>query len=71
MINKEKETMIPKEWNRGDKVMVYEDPITRQKEEGMATIIGKADHGDQYYKVRFDSEPENTYYRFIIKKEGK
>lgn len=53
----------------GDRVMVYEDPYTGEKEEGSATIAGRMeDFGDRWYcKVRFDNEPENTYQRFIIK----
>ena len=63
--NRTEGTMKKPTLANGTRVMVYEDPVTRKKPEGMATIVGKVDHGDQYYEVRFDSEPESTYHRFI------
>jgi len=44
----------------GDKVMIYEDPITRQKPEGIATLVEnyKPDIGDglSIWVVRFKDD---------------
>jgi len=39
----------------GAEVMIFEDPVTRQKEEGRAIILEEHDI-DDYYRVRFLSD---------------
>ena len=49
---------------QGDKVMIYEDPITRQKPEGTATLLEeyKPDIGDglSIWVVRFEDDGYTT-----------
>lgn len=49
---------------KGDRVMIYEDPITRQHPEGPAILIKKIE-GD-YWKVSFINEPGKTYERTVL-----
>lgn len=55
--------------NKGDKVMIYEDPITEKKEEGWATLVKPVNRdfggGLERWDVRFDNEPEQTFERTI------
>ena len=52
----------------GDKVTIYQDPITKQKEEGKATLVKflskDDDFGTEDWEVGFDNEVE-TYTRTI------
>ena len=53
----------------GSKLTIYQDPYTRQKEEGRATItkiISESEH-EIHLKVRFEDEPEVEYPRVIAK----
>jgi len=56
---------------KGDTVMIYEDPWTCKKEEGQAKLIQRwDDHGDvEYWEVRFISDGAQVN-RFIKKKGG-
>jgi hypothetical protein len=53
----------------GQKVMVYEDPVTKTDEEGVATLIElyRRDCGDglELWVVRFDDEPDRTFTRTV------
>jgi hypothetical protein len=53
----------------GDKVPVYQDPITRQDLEGEAQLVElyRPDEGDglSMWWVEFDDEPGQTYMRTI------
>lgn len=44
--------------DKGDKVMIYEDPATQKREEGMATLVKKrywrSAHGSERWTVRFE-----------------
>ena len=54
----------------GDRVMVYEDPLTREREEGAARVVRVLKNcRDQWYcDVHFDIDDESeTYPRFIGK----
>lgn len=57
---------------KGDKVRIFEDPITRQKPEGMATLIKLEFVSDsvpraERWRVRFEGdEPNETYSRTIF-----
>ena len=54
----------------GDRVIVYEDPLTREREEGSARVVGRIeDKGNRWYcDVRFDGDDESEIYpRFIGK----
>jgi len=56
------------EMKKGDKVMIYEDPITQLKPEGMATLTTRlSSDGDrrQRWRVVFDAEPDAKYDRNI------
>ena len=53
----------------GDRVMIYEDPLTKKKQEGMATLmeLQACDPGDgrlEYWLVHFDGD-KGYYYRTI------
>lgn len=55
---------------KGDKVMIYEDPITEQKPEGVATLIKELSRDTGYglscWEVRFDGDdPSETFGRSI------
>lgn len=58
----------------GDKVMVYEDPYTQEKEEGAAVLVKHISSNDtdsmERWTVRFDMEPDGVYERFIAKAKG-
>ena len=52
----------------GNKVRVYQDPITRQEFEGVATIKSfRSQHkeGQSYCNVEFDEEPGQTFQRWV------
>jgi hypothetical protein len=53
----------------GDVVMIYEDPITKQKPEGAATLAEQVreDDGDglSMWAVKFIDEPLSEYIRTI------
>lgn len=48
---------------RGDRVMIYEDPVTCEKKEGIATLVRQlnTDDGDGFerWEVIFDNEHES------------
>ena len=44
--------------------MIYDDPITQLKPEGVADIVRLLDTED-YYEVRFVADPNTTHPRFI------
>ncbi len=49
----------------GDYVAIYQQPITKEKFEGMATIVNTTST-EHYYEVLFDGDgPNDTIYRFI------
>jgi len=52
------------------KIMIYEDPYTREHLEGKATIIkdlGIDEHGLHHYQVHFDDdEPGQNVERFVV-----
>ena len=60
----------------GDKVMVYQDPITERKPEGRAALMLLEDENCgtyddrllQRWLVRFETEPESTYVRTVTMK---
>jgi hypothetical protein len=51
----------------GDRVMIYEKPLTREKPEGMATLVELVSYEPEpdreTWLVRFDGEDPNTLYR--------
>jgi hypothetical protein len=49
---------------RGDRVMIYEDPITKQHPEGPAVLIKKLNR--EYWKVALINEPDRTYERKVV-----
>jgi hypothetical protein len=52
-------------FNLGDRVRIYQmNPNRGLMFEGMASIVELAD-ADEYYEVRFDNEPDETYQRFV------
>lgn len=56
----------------GDKIRVYEDPITRLKAEGIARLIEpvKQDNGDlSIWIVEFAREPGEYYQRTVNKND--
>jgi hypothetical protein len=49
----------------GDRVRIYQmHPSRGLMYEGMASVVGLED-ADEYYLVRFDNEPDETYQRFV------
>ena len=60
----------------GDRAMIYEDPITQEKEEGMATLIEDqgCDPGDcrlEHWLVVFDEDgAHGSSYRRAIFRDG-
>lgn len=54
--------------NAGDKVAIYEDPITCRKFEGEAVLIKRLSLGpdSERWRVRFEGE-EETYERWVAK----
>jgi len=58
----------------GDKVTIYEDPITCKKQEGIAKLVRhvKSDPalGTELWYVRFPSDPTVEYQRWIKKPKG-
>lgn len=49
----------------GDRVRIYQmHPSRGLLFEGWAWIVELAD-ADEYYEVRFDNEPDETYHRFV------
>ena len=58
----------------GEIVMIYEDPITRQKPEGKAVLLRKiADMGDslERWAVRFEGDGADSIYERNIRVEPK
>ena len=58
------------EMKKGDKVMIYEDPITQKHEEGMATLVRQLSkpgsvYGLSHWDVRFDTDVNETFCRSI------
>ena len=53
-----------------DKVMIYEDPVTKQKPEGMARITSRVqDHGEYWRcKVLFDADLKDGYAMSVWRK---
>ncbi len=53
---------------KGQKVTVYQDPVTCEKKEGLATLVKKEREDDlcETWQVRFNSE-RNAYARQINK----
>lgn len=57
--------MIVHSFDLGDRVRIYQmHPSRGLLFEGMASIVELAD-ADEYYEVRFDNEPDETYQRFV------
>ena len=56
---------------QGQRVMIYQDPATKQKPEGYAILLKRisemeSDPGMQYWLVKFDQDEETEpYHRFI------
>lgn len=59
-------------YETGVKVMIYEDPATRQKPEGKATLreLYRENGLESYWRVEFDDEPGAYYERTIVFEEG-
>lgn len=55
----------------GTRVMIYEDPITKQKPEGMATLkeLYKTLGSTMIWRVHFDGDAENEFYERSIEFE--
>ena len=55
--------------NEGDKVMIYSDPFTKQKPEGLAVLkecrIRDAQDSMEYWDVEFVDERGRTYGRWV------
>lgn len=52
-------------FNLGDRVRIYQmHPSRGLLFEGMASVVELED-ADEYYLVRFDNEPDETYQRFV------
>jgi len=71
----------PEEMQPGRKVVIYEDPVTRDRPEGLATLIRKnTDFHDcqvnsktmlEWWEVAFDGDPEGEHFtRRILRKNG-
>ena len=61
----------------GDRVMIYEDPITQERQEGMATLVKRcsdvpAGHTLESWLVRFDDDGDRApnYGRVIYNPEA-
>ncbi len=55
---------------KGDRVIVYDDPLTKRRPEGTAFLVGRVNHFTseelQRWKVHFESDDEGvTVERFI------
>lgn len=53
---------------KGDVVMVYEDPFTRQKREGVARLVKCLRRDDEYERwiVQFDGDGERQFFERVI-----
>ena len=56
--------------NKGDTVIIYEDPITCKESEGMAILINKIDENScsETWKVHFLGDEVGCNYQRTIKK---
>lgn len=59
-------------YRTGEKVVVYEDPYTKQKPEGEAILreLYRENGLESYWRVEFINEPGVYYERTIIFQEG-
>lgn len=59
-------------YNIGTRTTIYEDPITKQKPEGQATLreLYKENGCESYWRVEFDDESGAFYERTIYIEEG-
>lgn len=56
-----------KHYQPGDVTMIFQDPITQQKKEGLAKLLFHKNSRDglDYWEVEFLEEPGASYPRFI------
>jgi len=56
----------------GTKAMIYEDPMTKQKPEGKATLreLYRENGLESYWRVEFDDEPGAFYERTVYLESG-
>ncbi len=62
---------------RGQKVTIYQDPITRQRPEGKAKLIGRVSEIGVYeghpvvrWQVEFADEPGVSYERTVVETDA-
>jgi len=59
---------------KGDRVLIYEDPISCRKPEGMATLIEKHANGQQdgydQWVVHFDGDDNGDYFSRVVSPRG-